>query len=296
MNQGASAATCHFQGLPCIELSLAQGDRVRIALHGAHVLSWTTADAQERLYLSPRAHTDGVHPIRGGVPLCFPQFNERALGGNPLPKHGFARTLAWTPQDLQQSAAWSEARLGLCSNAQTLALWPHAFAATLTVRLESGCLRMAFEVHNTGSAAWPFALALHTYLHTDDIARTQLRGLEGLRYWDAVQHLAQPEVRLTQPESPLTFFAETDRVYADAQAPLTVHHPGGAVCLTQSASLPDVVVWNPAAERCAALNDMPPGGWRDMLCVEAARINAPVLLSPGQSWSGWQQLCVLPGP
>jgi glucose-6-phosphate 1-epimerase len=155
---------------------------------------------------------------------------------------------------------------------------------------------MAFEVHNTGPAAWPFALALHTYLRTDDIARTQLRGLEGLRYWDAVQHLAQPDVRLTQPEGPLTFSAETDRVYADAQAPLTVQHPGGAVRLTQSASLPDVVVWNPAAERCATLNDMPPGGWRDMLCVEAARINAPVRLSPGQSWSGWQQLCVLPGP
>ena len=69
---------------------------------------------------------------------------------------------------------------------------------------------------------------------------------------------------------------------------------GDSTRLTQSASLSETVVWNPGVERCAALNDLPPDGYRHMLCVEAACINTPVMLAPGQSWSGWQALDVLP--
>ena len=282
----------HFQGLPCVELSLPQGERAHIALQGAQLLSWTTADGVERIYLSPRACTDGA-PIRGGVPLCFPQFNQRSLGPQALPKHGFARTQPWELQDFQQSEDWSEACFDLGSDAQTRALWPHAFAATFSVRLEPACLRMAFTVRNTGPDTWPFALALHTYLRTDDVSRTRLDGLQGLRYWDAVRHPDQPEVRQLEPRTALAFASETDRVYEGVQAPLTLRHPGGSVLIAQSGSLPEVVVWNPAAGRCAALDDMPPDGWKHMLCVEAARVNTPQLLRPGESWSAWQQLRVL---
>ena len=80
------------QGQPCIRLDTDHGDSALVALHGAQVLSWTVA-GRERLYLSPRALFDGRSAIRGGIPLCFPQFNQRG----PLPKHGFARNLAWQP-------------------------------------------------------------------------------------------------------------------------------------------------------------------------------------------------------
>jgi glucose-6-phosphate 1-epimerase len=35
---------------------------------------------------------------------------------------------------------------------------------------------------------------------------------------------------------------------------------------------------------------MPDDGWRQMLCVEAASIDTPVLLAPGQQWSISQTL------
>jgi glucose-6-phosphate 1-epimerase len=291
----SSAGTILFEGQPCTELRLGSGDRVRVAHHGAHVLSWTTADGVERLYLSPLALIDGVSAIRGGVPLCFPQFNMRVLDGQACPKHGFARTTAWSLQGVQVAPDAATATFGLRDDASTLALWPHGFAATLAVQLRSGQLRMEFSVHNTGSDSWPFALALHTYLQVGDVTQARLRGLQGLRYWDGVADLQQPEARRTEAPDALAFSAETDRVYEAVPGPLDVHYPGGVLRLTQSASLPEAVVWNPAAERCAAIADMPADGWKHMLCVEAACVNTPVRLAPGESWSGWQALAVQPG-
>ena len=87
----APAATVEtVQGQPCIRLSLANGDSALVALQGAQVLSWM-ASGRERLYLSPRAAFDGQTAIRGGIPVCWPQFNQRG----PLPKHGFVRNLPW---------------------------------------------------------------------------------------------------------------------------------------------------------------------------------------------------------
>ena len=250
-----------------------------------------------RLYVSPTASFDAVQPIRGGVPLCFPQFNQRVLAELPLAKHGFARTQLWAVQALTATdtpdTPSAQATLALHSNAVTRALWPHAFAATLTVRLQPGSLQVTFDVQNTDVAPWPFAVALHTYLRVEGIDGCTLHGLERRDFWDAVAHLAQPHVVSTQPDEALAFSGETDRVYSNVTTPLVVQHAGGTVQLTQSESLPDVVVWNPGASRCAALDDMPPDGYQQMLCVEAACINTPVVLAPGQTWRGWQHFSAI---
>ena len=291
-----SNATCH--GQPCVEISLPQGDRVCIALHGAHVLYWKTSDGSEQLYLSPSAKFDGVSPIRGGVPVCFPQFNQRTLGEQSLPKHGFARTQPWTVLAIEQSEVLAQARLQLNSTDATRAIWPHEFVAILTVQLEPGHLRIGFEVENTGTQPWPFALALHTYLQVDDITHTYLHGLQGLTYWDAVQHLTQPEITQVQPTegagSVLAFTSETDRVYKDihrqANAALKLQHPGATLRISQSPSMSEVVVWNPGAALSASMEDLPDEAYQNMLCVEAACIDKPVLLAAGQRWAGWQAL------
>jgi glucose-6-phosphate 1-epimerase len=75
--------------------------------------------------------------------------------------------------------------------------------------------------------------------------------------------------------------------------PLRLVQPSGTLEITQSASCTETVVWNPGAELCAKLPDMPADGYRHMLCVEAARIDEQVTLAPGAQWQCWQQLNVL---
>ena len=80
-----------FRGTPAMLLETRGGARAVVALHGAQLLSWTPARGREWIFLSERAELTPGKAIRGGVPICFPQF--AALG--PLQKHGLVRTRSW---------------------------------------------------------------------------------------------------------------------------------------------------------------------------------------------------------
>lgn len=266
-----------FQNQPCLRLRHTCGDSVLVALHGAHILSWTSG-GQERLYLSPEAVWDGQAAIRGGVPVCFPQFN---LRGN-LPKHGFARTSAWTPVVAEDAL-----ELQLHSSPASLDVWPHAFTATLRVEIAPGTLQFTVTVDNTGPEPLDFALALHTYLRANDLPAVQLQGLAAQPYWDDVAQTNRLE------PGTVTFDGEVDRVYQAALEPLTLVDGEVQLRIVQSDTLADTVVWNPGATKCAAMADMPDAGYQQMLCVEAAQVNTPITLAAGAQWAGWQRISVL---
>ena len=276
-------AKIDFRGQPAVRLVAADGAACTVALHGGQLLSWTTPDGVERLYLSPEAVFDGRAALRGGVPVCWPQFNQRG----PLAKHGFARNVAWEAE-AADPAEPSRVVLLLVDDAATRAIWPHAFALRLEATLGGDSLRIALAVHNTGDAAWSFTAALHSSLRVDDIAMARLEGLRGAQRWDAVV-----DRRLTESAQALAFDAEFDSVYAAPAMALRLVQPSGTLEIAQSASCTETVVWNPGEALTAKLADMPDDGYRHMLCVEAAAIDTPVQLAPGAQWQGWQQLTVL---
>ena len=276
-----------WHGQPCVHLQSPCGDTAVVALQGAQVVSWV-AQGRERLYLSPTAVLDGHTAIRGGIPLCFPQFNARG----PLRKHGFARNLPWSIETTAPAATAattppSRAVFALTDSAATSAQWPHRFAAHLMVEVADGSLRVELAVCNTGSEAWDFTTALHTYLRVNGIAQARLQGLDGQARWDAVT-----DARSLQ-QGEISFDGEYDSVFAATTAPLRLHDGQDTLQLRQSASLTNTVVWNPGAALCARLPDMPRDGYAQMLCIEAAQIDQPVRLAPQTTWTGWQHLSVV---
>jgi glucose-6-phosphate 1-epimerase len=270
-----------FQGLACHRLSLPCGDTVWVAEQGAQVLSWVS-QGDERLFLSPANVWDGQSAIRGGVPLCFPQFNQRG----DLPKHGFARNMSWFMAGMHVIQDQAHIDFTLTANAHTRAIWPQEFVAQLHVQLQPGRLQMSVSVHNTDTKPLLFTGALHTYLAVDDIDLTDVTGLQGQAEWDALA-----DVHGVAAEA-LYFDGEFDRVYAAAPGPLRVQDGRGVVCVEQSPSWGQSVVWNPGPEKCATLADMPSDGFARMVCVEAAQVFEPILVPAGQQWLGWQRLTV----
>lgn len=269
-----------FAGQPCRRLTLPGGDSVLVALQGAHVLSWRSG-GRELLYLSPRNVWDGRSAIRGGVPVCFPQFNQRG----PLPKHGLARNSTW--QALSSTQDQGALTLEWRDDDASRALWPQRFTARLTVALTPGALRVTLDVDNTDAQPLAFSGALHTYFAVDDIAQASLHGLAEQAEWDAVadRHGVAADV--------LRFAGEFDRVYAAASRPLLLDAGGHRLRIAQSESWGQHVVWNPGADKCATLADMPADGHRRMLCVEAAQVYAPVVVPSGAQWRGWQHLSLV---
>ncbi|MFT4242914.1 MAG: D-hexose-6-phosphate mutarotase [Acidovorax sp.] len=266
-----------FRGQPAIVLSLPCGDSLRVLRHGAHAVSWV-AGGRERLYLSPASAFDGRSAIRGGVPVCFPQFNLRGA----LPKHGFARNLPWALEDQVLEAGQGRLVLRLAAGPATRAYWPQDFEARLRLELTPGELQLTLDVRNTDAQPLTFTGALHTYFAVDDIAHVRLEGLQGQPEWDAVTDSHATGV------SPLRFDAEFDRVYQATPEPLLLRDGAHALSIAQSPSWAQTVVWNPGRDK--ALADLPTGGHARMLCVEAAQVMTPITVAPGGQWQGWQRL------
>ena len=271
-------ASIEYHGLPAVALESPEGASAIVTLHGAQVVSWIPAGGREQLFMSARSAFAQGRAIRGGVPIVFPQFAE--LG--PLPKHGFARTCVWRPDGDGAQAIFT-----LQDSHETRGIWPHAFALTFTVTIGGPHLDMRLDVRNRDASEWPFRAALHTYHWVSDATRARVAGFRGTRYTEREGGEGIDSNAFVTAAGPI------DRVYLVPPKATRLLDGDRTVEISQH-GFPDSVVWNPGRGATAAMTDMEPEGYRNMLCVEAAIFASPVVLQPGESWSGTQAL-TLPG-
>lgn len=274
----AQAKLSEYNGHPAVTLRASDGARATILLHGGHLVSWIPAGGDEQLYVSPTSQYGEGYAVRGGVPVIFPQFASRGT----LPRHGLLRTRGWQLGELMSHGAHAQAVLRFTANDETRALWPHDFEAEITVSVTGRQLDVEFAVTNTGETPFDFAVALHSYLRTNDVLKAQLEGLQGVKFEDNTTGQWQEQWGdITQ------VVGEIDRLYHDVGNTLTLRELGRKVAIARS-DFTDVVVWNPGPDKAAELKDMPADDWQRMLCVEAARVIDPVTLAAGEEWAGMQ--------
>ena len=254
------------------------GASVQIVHHGAQVFSWIPAGLPEQLFLSKSSPLDSCKPLRGGVPVIFPQFSD--LG--PLTKHGFARNLVWHKRVSEKPG---QAEFELRDNDATRAVWPHAFLLVLTVTVSDAALEVELAVNNTGTTTFEFTAALHTYLRVDHIDDVRVHGLRDTHYRDSVSGAAD----CVEAEDSIAIRQQVDRVYMNAPSLLQLLQPTQQtdICSTGFA---DAVLWNPWRALSDAMADMESGGFQRMVCLESAVIAQPVRLGPAECWRGSQRL------
>ena len=244
---------------------------IEVAHQGAHLCSWKCY-GEEQLYLSP-IHLAGK-AIRGGIPIIFPQFEEFGDG----PRHGYARMVEWEPKISENALAFSLK--------QTDESWPFKTNASIEFTLRPDRLTILFEVSNDDQVRIAFTTALHSYLRVNSIHETRLTGLQGLDYWTNAQDFA---LRQKEENETLTFAEKTDRIYFHHQGKLVLTDTQRELTF-ESTGFDDVVVWNPWSEDAKAMADLPDDDYQNMLCVEPARVNHPVVLEPGESWQGLHRI------
>jgi len=273
--------TTKFHGLDCVRLRAPDGATAIVATYGAQVVSWVPAEGDERIFLSSKSAFDKRTPIRGGVPVVFPQF---ATCG-ALPHHGLVRTRDWSVAETVAGDAYTSATLHIEDSEETRRLWPHSFRCALTVTVSASHLALQLCIRNPGAARFTFRAALHTYLRVAEIDCVRLEGLHAARYRDRADH----DREIVDEAETLAISGEVDRVYIDAPRPLVLRECRRSLTI-DSKGFPDCVVWNPGQARCKLLADMPSDAYRQMLCVEAAAVGEVLSLAPGECWTGSQSL------
>ena len=268
-----------FLDQPAWRLELPGGDTAHVLQHGAHLVSWVRG-GEEQLYLSPLTRVAEGVAVRGGVPVLFPQFSD----AGPGPRHGFARTRAWTFGESAVGREHALLVLRLQDDESTRAVWPHAFEAELTVALAEGRLDVELSVANTGEAPLRFTGGLHTYVGVRELAHLRIEGLHGLPLHDRLR-----DEQRREDHHQLGIHGEMENLYAAVHRPLLLREPGRQRVIDAD-GFDELMLWNPGPAKAHALADLPDEDWQRFVCVEAVRVNAPVEVAPGETWIGRQGL------
>jgi D-hexose-6-phosphate mutarotase len=262
-------------GLEFLKLTGSFGS-AEFCTQGAHLMHFTPIGGTPMLFVSAKTLLSPGKAIRGGIPVIFPWFGPRA--GHPeSPMHGLVRTRPWqvtevtvpgTPGPESHGLAPAVVGFECQSNADTLALWPHEFRLELVFELGNS-LHITWRVHNTGSTPFDFEQALHPYFPVKDVQSASVSGLQNAAYIDKTDHMTIK----TQTEPFVRFSAETDRLFLDTAAELTLDDPAANQRLRiQKTGSNSSVVWNPWIAKAAALADLGDEEWREFVCVE--QVNA----------------------
>lgn len=285
---GVASVVAGNGGLPMARIKTPQAAG-EIYLHGAQVTSWKPADAEEVFFLSSRSLWEGGRAIRGGVPISFPWFADKA-GDPKAPAHGFVRTTAWEIESVVQSDGTVVVSMFIESSEKTRQLWPGDFR--LEHRVTVGAeLSMELVVTNTGASSMRFEEALHSYHNVGHVEMARIAGLEAVRYLDKTDAMREKEQR-----GEVTMSAETDRVYLDTKTAVELVDPvlRRRIRIVKEHSL-TTVVWNPWSQKAAAISDLGEGEWQSLLCIETSNVGSfAIELAPGQQHNMKASVSVAP--
>jgi glucose-6-phosphate 1-epimerase len=236
-------------------------------LHGAHLCGWQPrSQPHPVLWMSQASRFEAGAPIRGGVPICFPWFGPKA-GDAGAPVHGVVRIRPWTLESVEVAAdSTVVVALSLVSDAGTRAVGAPDFDVRFEVRLGE-TLAMALTVVNPSQAPLIFEEALHSYFAVSDVRHVGVEGLAGATFIDKTDAMA----RKTQHDAVIAIGAETDRLYLNTPATITLTDPGFGrrIIVSKKGSLASVV-WNPWIAKSRAMPDFGDDEWPGMICLETA--------------------------
>ena len=291
----------------------ASGATAKIHALGATVISFVDGlsnQQKERLFVSEDTKWDGSKAIRGGIPICFPQFGP-STSPSTMPQHGFARVNYWrlvegsTKDDAElggtatfvldygkdvskgcgENNPWNKEQAAKdgtdCQLLYHVTVLPHELVTTL-------------EIQNTGASSFSYQALLHSYFKINAAKDgVQVTGLGGYSITDKVT-LESGTVQSYDEPVAFTAGPEVDRIYLhpddhpvvehvtlndtmtiEAAGQVVEHDSVDAVVLPVSC-----VVWNPGSAKAAGMSDFGTDEYQDMVCVEPGIIGHQPLLPP----------------
>ncbi len=235
---------------------------------GAQILEASLATINELLYLSPLAVLNPDKPIRGGIPLMFPQFGDFG----PLSKHGFARDMDWILVDAVHEGHIKRAAHELRIGSTDLLEWPHAAALQFVVLTDENGIGLDFSVTNTGDSPFSFTGGFHPYFRISSRADVEIKGFESLSHKDS---FPGDDAYLLQSDKLV------ERQYL-GNSEVNLFN-GTAWLKLVATGFDSWMVWNPGREGARKISDLPDEDWDKFICVEPIVLSNPIQLEHGKT-------------
>lgn len=255
-------------------------------MYGAAITSWTTR-GEDHFWLSDTNKWEpGGKAIRGGIPICFPQFGPYG----DLVQHGFARVSEWDVRSTTVNEDGSvSAVFGLSSDTPQgeMDKWGFKFDAEYTVTLSFAGLETKLAVTNKDEKPFEFTCAFHNYFKTTGVKDARIFGYEGCKFLNRLD--ADKEMPAEEDTGAgILLQQETDRIYLDVPEELAIFDFASLKVLKikKTPTLANATLWNPYGAEGAD------PGWKNFVCIEPACITNPASVQPGETWVGAQLLGV----
>jgi glucose-6-phosphate 1-epimerase len=264
-------------GLTIAEITTPMGT-AKVALHGAHVLSFIPTGQRDILWCSSKSWYEPGKPIRGGIPVCWPWFGG-CNWNSELPSHGFARISAWEvveTGELENDGAFIT--LQLVDSPETRAMWDYAFKARIRVEVAEK-LTVSLIIDNTGDKEFCFSAALHNYFAISNITDITILGLEKTRFVDTLDDQIKSQYHS------IKIAKEFDNVYFDTDATCIIDDPGydRKIRIAKRGSN-STVIWNPWDAKATRMPDYGDNEYPQMVCIETTNAENDVRsVKPGKS-------------
>ncbi len=251
-------------------------DRLEVAPLGAQLLAAMVRGHPLffRASSSDRA-LDAGRPVRGGVPVIFPQFADTG----PFTRHGFARVTPFAVEALATvrgepaiQAQLDDDRVGESYR------WPHRARLSLDAQIDDRALILTLTIANADRSAFTFTGGLHPYFAVDDLDDARLHGLDGCMIRDRRGHLPD---RIWPADQPLQFGHVGPIDVIATGSPVLMLETGSTTVRLTSSGCSNWVVWNPGAQH--DLEDLSGTEWRRFVCVEPAHASAPQTVGSGET-------------
>ncbi len=248
---------------------------------GGQIMACRLRNYGELFYTSPKAVFDGSAPIRGGVPVLFPQFSDAGR----LPKHGLVRTREWDVAGGNDDSEF-QADLTLGPNADPR--WPGQAELRVLGEADEDSLEITLTIKNVGTDSVWWTGGLHPYFATTALTASWVDGLSGRWMTDRIgkRKLELPE------DTPLAFDGREVEVLVHDSEDLTLVQPGRTLELS-SEGFAEWMIWNPGEVGAAKIADLPPEDWQRFVCVEPVCVSRPITLDPGEEFEGRLTISVL---
>jgi glucose-6-phosphate 1-epimerase len=276
----------------CVALCHPSGSKCVISIYASHVMSWSLPDVGEQLFMSSKADMTHGASIRGGVPICWPQFGTfRTAKSSPGAKHGFVRTSTlWQVEEKSATAV----SMRMTPDEEMLKKWPGKWEVLYTVSLQARSLCLKMEVINKSEEAIEFTGCLHTYFQCKASDQCSVQGLKGEKYDSPIgDFFSGAKVEDRDSVKICDGKAQMQLLYGSAGDAIVLSEAGRPRLRLTKSGMSDWVIWNIGDDDVHTLKDMGEGEQRRYVCVEPGFATVPVRVAPGQTWCGVHEMSAL---